>query len=271
MLERVFLADLDLSGYQASTDVGQLEELRELARPLRGAKILHVNATPYGGGVAEILRSVVPLLRSLGLVAEWHLIRGDHRFFAVTKAMHNGLQGADGPLAGRDQDNYREHSRANAANLDADHDIIFIHDPQPLGLLGVQRGRRARWVWRCHIDTSDPNPSVWNFLRPFLDGYDAAVFTMDAFVPPGLSVPRIATIPPAIDPQSPKNMGIDGDCAERLLALDRRGPGRPLVTQVCRFDPWKDPLGVIAAFRLAPPRGAGAAARDGRIDGHGRP
>ena len=271
MLERVFLADLDLSGYQASTDVGQLEELRELARPLRGAKILHVNATPYGGGVAEILRSEVPLLRSLGLVAEWHLIRGDHRFFAVTKAMHNGLQGADGPLAGRDQDNYREHSRANAANLDADHDIIFIHDPQPLGLRAYSGAAGARWVWRCHIDTSDPNPSVWNFLQGFLDGYDAAVFTMDAFVPPGLSVPRIATIPPAIDPQSPKNMGIDGDLAERLLRWIGVDPARPLVTQVSRFDKVEGSAGRDRCLPLAPPTGGWGTARDGRIDGHGRP
>ena len=143
MLERVFLADLDLSGYQASTDVGQLEELRELARPLRGAKILHVNATPYGGGVAEILRSEVPLLRSLGLVAEWHLIRGDHRFFAVTKAMHNGLQGADGPLAGRDQDNYREHfpGQCRKPGCRSRHHL-HPRSPAP-GVAGVQRGRRG--------------------------------------------------------------------------------------------------------------------------------
>lgn len=250
MLERVFLADLDLSGYEANTDLGQLEELRELARPLQGMRILHVNATPYGGGVAEILRSEVPLLRSLGLVAEWQLIRGDNRFFAVTKAMHNGLQGADGPLAERDQDEYREHSRANGANLDADHDIIFIHDPQPLGLRAYSGATEARWVWRCHIDTSDPNLSVWNFLQGFLDGYDAAVFTMDAFVPPDLSVPRIVTIPPAIDPQSPKNMRINGDLGERLLRWIGVDPDRPLFTQVSRFDKWKDPLGVIACFRL---------------------
>src|SRR5690242_1135394 len=179
-----------------------MAELREHARALQGARILHVNATAYGGGVSELLRSSVPLLRDLGLVVDWKVIGGNPDFFHATKALHNALQGAPRSLSEAEQAAYRQCVEENAATLDGDYDFIVIHDPQPVGLLQAHGKGDARWVWRCHIDTSEPNPDAWRFLAPRLEGFDAAVFTMPEFVPPGLPVARVEVIAPAIDPLS---------------------------------------------------------------------
>ncbi len=227
-----------------------LEGLREQARALEGARILHVNATSYGGGVSELLRSSVPLLRDLGLTVEWKVIGGRNDFYRATKALHNALQGAPETLSEADREAYLDCTRENAPQLDGGHDFVIVHDPQPAALLSVHGREDARWVWRCHIDTSAPNPDAWRFLRPFLADYDAAVFTMGEFVPPDLPVARVRTIAPAIDPLSPKNLDISERTANQILdwiGIDRPGP---LITQVSRFDAWKDPFGVIAAYRL---------------------
>jgi trehalose synthase len=224
--------------------------MRELAEPLRGARVLHLNATPYGGGVAEILRSEAPLLRDLGLAADWKIITGDEKFFSVTKTIHNGLQGAARELTPQEQETYLAYSTRNAQLLEEEYDLIVVHDPQPLALLQFHGNGSAKWIWRCHIDTSEPNPEVWNFLRPYLAGYDAAVFTLGGFVPPDFPINRVEIIPPAIDPESPKNFELGLDTAQRVLEWIGIEDSRPLVTQVSRFDPWKDPLGVIAAYRL---------------------
>lgn len=250
MLHTVDTGTLCLAGYELSAGLEAVLQLRKLAEPLRGCRVLHLNATPYGGGVAEILRSEVPLLQDIGLNATWKTITGDEAFFNVTKAIHNGLQGADRTLTATEKETYLATATANARLLDEEFDLIVVHDPQPLALLQLHGKGRAKWVWRCHIDTSKPNGAVWDFLRPFLDGYDAAVFTLGTFVPPNAPVKRVEIIPPAIDPGSPKNMPLDEGTARHVLQWIGVDIHRPLLTQVSRFDPWKDPLGVIAAYRL---------------------
>ncbi len=251
MLQAVDVGTQHVEHYARSAGHEAIAELRRLAAPLQGVRILHVNSTPYGGGVAELLRSEVPLLRDLGLHADWSLISGDNTFFGVTKLIHNGLQGATQDLSATERETYLTHAVRNAQLLEGEYDIVVIHDPQPLPILHYHGRDNAKWIWRCHIDTSSPNPHTWEFLRPFLDGYDAAGFTMQEFVPPGFPDIRVSVVPPAIDPQSPKNMELPLDTAQEILQWIGIHPEQPLVTQVSRFDPWKDPLGVIVAFQLA--------------------
>lgn len=250
MLQTVTVGRWSLSAYEGVAPEAVIERLRDYARLLDGARILHVNATAYGGGVSELLRSSVPLLRDLGLQVDWKVIGGNPDFFHATKALHNALQGAPGSLSEAEGAVYRECVQENAATLDGDYDFIVVHDPQPVGLLQAHGKGSTRWVWRCHIDTSEPNPDAWSFLAPYLEGFDAAVFTMPEFIPPGLPVSRTAAIAPAIDPLSPKNIDLDRRMANHILdwiGVDL--PGR-VITQVSRFDAWKDPLGVIDAYRL---------------------
>jgi trehalose synthase len=250
VLQKVAVGQWSLDAYEGIVPAPILAELREHARALKGARVLNVNATSYGGGVSELLRSSVPLLRDLGLTVDWKVIGGDEDFFHATKALHNGLQGGPHALSDTERAAYRRCIEENAATLDGGYDFIVIHDPQPAGLLQAHGKGSARWVWRCHIDTSEPNPAAWQFLAPYLEGFDAAVFTMAEFVPPDLPVSRVETIAPAIDPLSPKNIALDPHMASQILDwIGMEIPGR-LVTQISRFDQWKDPLGVIDAYRL---------------------
>jgi trehalose synthase len=251
MLEPVYLGRATLDDYAEAAGAEAVATVRRLAEPLRGLRVLHLNATPYGGGVAEILRSEVPLLRDLGLHAEWRLIRGDERFFTVTKSIHNGLQGGRHALPGSERDEYLRQSARNAAELDDGYDVIVVHDPQPLALRSFVRTSDARWVWRCHIDTSAPNRAIWHFLREHVAIYDAAVFTAEGFVPPDVPDVAVHIIPPAIDPLSPKNVALAPSFARRLVSWMGFDVDRPLVAQVSRFDRWKDPFGVIDAFHRA--------------------
>jgi trehalose synthase len=250
MLQRVAVGRSSLDAYRGIVPEHIIEELHDHAKALRGARILHINATAYGGGVSELLRSSVPLLRDLGLSADWKVISASQDFFRATKALHNGLQGAARTLTAEERAAYLANAQENAAIVDGDHDFIVLHDPQPAALLALHGKNDARWVWRCHIDTSEPNADTWAFLRPFIADFDAAVFTMPEFVPPDIPVEQVATIAPAIDPLSPKNLELDRDTARQILDwIGVELPGR-LVTQVSRFDAWKDPLGVIAAYLL---------------------
>lgn len=251
MLELVDVGPRSLDAYRGVAPDAVLDDLRRVASDLRGARVLHVNATPYGGGVSELLRSGLPILNDLGLVAHWKIIRGDDRFFQVTKKIHNGLQGAADELTEAERDAYLDTSRRNAELFTEDYDFVFLHDPQPAGMLGLRGKGGSRWIWRCHIDTAQPNPGVWAFLRDYIMPFDAAVFTMAEFVPPDFPVARVEIMPPAIDPLSPKNMPLAEDTARAVLQWIGVDLNRPLVSQVSRFDPWKDPLGVIEAFRLA--------------------
>jgi trehalose synthase len=251
VLETVDVGERSLSAYRGVAPDALLDQLEAVAEPLRGLRVLQLNATPYGGGVSELLRSGVPLLNDLGLIVDWKVIAGDERFFETTKAIHNGLQGAARGLTDAERAAYLEATERNAALLEEEYDVVLVHDPQPAGILSLHGKGAASWVWRCHIDTGAPNPEVWEFVRGWLEGYDAAVFTMREFAPPDLPIGRVELIPPAIDALSPKNLDLPEPLARQVLAWIGIGPDRPLVTQVSRFDPWKDPLGVIAAYRLA--------------------
>jgi trehalose synthase len=250
VLERVDVGSQSVERYRSSAGSDAIDQLRELATPLHDCRVLHVNATPFGGGVAEILRSEIPLLRDLGINADWQLIRGNESFFRVTKTIHNGLQGAAVGLSADDEEQYLAHSERNAKALAEHYDIVVVHDPQPLALLELHGANRSRWIWRCHVDTSEPNQAVWDFLRPFVVRYDAAVFTLGGFVPPDFPLARTEIIPPAIDPESPKNLPLDVRLATQVLEWIGVDTQRPLITQISRFDEWKDPLGVVEAYRL---------------------
>jgi trehalose synthase len=252
MLQTVDVGQLSLEAYRGVAPEAVLDELMRRAAALRGARVLHINATPYGGGVSELLRSAVPLLNDLGLIVHWQVISGDDRFFDATKTLHNALQGAERGLSRAQREAYLESAGRNAEQLAGEsYDFVFVHDPQPAPLLALRGRGESRWIWRCHIDTSAPNPEEWSFLRQFLRDYDAAVFTMADFVPPGVPVEHVELIPPAIDPLSPKNLALPEAIGRQVLEWIGVETDCPLITQVSRFDPWKDPLGVIAAFRLA--------------------
>ena len=221
MLERVDVGTQSIDRYRASAGREAIALLRELAAPLKGCRVLHVSATPFGGGVAEILRSEIPLLRDLGVGADWQLISGNESFFRVTKTIHNGLQGSAVGLSADDEERYLAQSERNAKALDQHYDLVVVHDPQPLALLEFHGANQSRWIWRCHVDTSEPNASVWRFLQPFLVRYDAAVFTLGSFIPPDFSLTRTEVIPPAIDPRARRTCSWAAS-RPRVARVDRR-------------------------------------------------
>jgi len=250
MLQLVDVGVQHLGRYRDAAGNDAVDELRELARSLQGLRVLHLNATPSGGGVSELLRSVVPLLNDLGLATEWRVVAGEEEFFKVTKWFHNALQGAGGELGAAQREVYLRFSEHNARLLQAGYDLYVIHDPQPAAIRAMLPERGGKWVWRCHIDTSQPNPSAWGFLRPYLEPYDVWNFTMEEFAPADLPRGKVNVIPPAIDPLSPKNIDLPDSVSRGLLNWLGVHWERPMLTQVSRFDPWKDPLGTIAAYRL---------------------
>ncbi|HYL50717.1 MAG TPA: glycosyltransferase [Acidimicrobiia bacterium] len=255
MLERVPLLDKSLDDYAAVVEPGTLERIRELAEPLRGARVLHVNATAYGGGVAELLATHVALLQDIGIDAEWQVIHGSDEFFAVTKSVHNGLQGADIEWTQAMERVYLERVLDNALLIEGDWDFVVIHDPQPAALRDYVRARGlspedTKWIWRCHIDLTDANARVFEFFRPFIEQYDASVWTMPQFVPSSLSMERVVFAPPCIDPLSVKNLDLPLPFVDEILKQYGVRVRDPLMVQVSRFDPWKDPIGVIEAYRI---------------------
>jgi trehalose synthase len=253
VLERVPLLAKELDDYAEVVEPGTIERLRALAEPLIGARVLHVNATAYGGGVAELLATHVPLLRSVGIEAEWQVLKGSDEFFAVTKSVHNALQGADVEWTSAMQRVYLERVLDNAMHFEGDWDFVVMHDPQPAAMRELVRDRPGgdgKWVWRCHIDLTDANDRVWQFFRPYVEQYDAAVFTMPQFVPASLEMPRVVHAPPCIDPLSVKNLDLAGPFVKEICKTYGVDVGVPLVCQISRFDPWKDPVGVIEAFHL---------------------
>ena len=250
MLHSVDLAPVSLESYEPEVGESAIAELRELAAPLRGARVAHFNATSYGGGVSELLRSEVPLYRALGIDAHWFVIPGEQEFFEVTKGFHNALQGASFDLSSEAKEIYLRQNQEIALFLDDDFDFIFVHDPQPAAVRGLLGDSRGKWIWRCHIDTSNPNPEVSEFLNPFIRQHDALVYTMDEFVPAALRDLKLVTIPPGIDPMSPKNMTLPTNLHSRIAAWMGLDPSGLLMTQISRFDPWKDPIGVIQVYRM---------------------
>jgi len=203
--------------------------------------------------VAELLVCVIPLLRAVGIEADWQVIRGDRTFFTLTKGLHNALQGAAFAdiESERLRGNFRANNQENAQELDPNYDVFIVNDPQPAALPHYLPDSPAKWIWRCHVDSSQPNEAVWRFLRPYIEEYDAAVFTTWEFVPRDLDVEEIAIMTPAIGPLSSKNMFIKRYVCRELIGTVGIDTQRPLITQVSRFDRWKDPFGTIAAYRLA--------------------
>ena len=255
MLQPVPTPAKSLGDYAAVVGAEAISRLREIAQPLKGARVLNVNSTAFGGGVAELLYTIVPLMRDLGIEADWQLMQAPDEFFVVTKAMHNALQGAAVPWTSEMRSLYLSVSENNADAFEGDYDYIIIHDSQPAAILHElieDRGMKpGKWIWRCHIDLTEPFEPVWDFVAPFVEEYDGAIFTLEEFVRPGLKVPEIAIIPPSIDPLSIKNIPMDGGMVDEVMRRYQIDTTRPLVVQVSRFDPWKDPTGVIDAFRLA--------------------
>ncbi len=237
-----------LADYEAVVGLDVLEELRVIAERVRGRRLQNINSTAVGGGVAEILTRVVPLLRELGVEASWDVMKGDDAFFNVTKEFHNALHGKPGKLSEEMLDAYRATTEMNLRMMNLGDDVIVIHDPQPAGLIAAKDRAGRRWIWRCHIDVSTPDPSVWEFLRPQVERYDAAVFSMPEFAQ-SLPIPQYM-VAPSIDPLSDKNRDLDETTVRAVIESHGIDPRRPVVTQVSRFDRLKDPLGVIAAYRL---------------------
>lgn len=228
--------------------VGQstIDDLRLLAEKLQGKVVQHINSTAVGGGVAEILNRMVPLLKELGVDTRWDLIKGGMDFFDVTKKMHNGLHGRKENLTQRDFDIFMETSQRNVEEVNIYGDIVFIHDPQPIGL--IKKKGDNKWIWRCHVDVSTPDKKVWRFLKEFIDQYDAAVFSAPSFSP--VLPIRQFMISPSIDPLSDKNKELPAETVKAVqdkygIILDK-----PIITQISRFDRLKDPIGVIEAYRL---------------------
>jgi trehalose synthase len=239
---------------QYETIIGEeaTTEIYELAADLKGARVLHLNATAFGGGVAELLGTLVPLMRDLGLDADWQVIHGDDEFFTVTKMMHNALQGTQ--LWRKDMGEvWKRYQKRNAQSFDEHFDFVVIHDPQPAGIpyFMRERGRplKGGLTWRCHIDLTDALPKTWTFLLPYLDPYQTLIFTHQDYVKPELEGREILISPPAIDPLSPKNADLAQETVDEILRRYDVDPRRPIICQVSRFDPWKDPLGVIDAYR----------------------
>lgn len=229
-----------------------VQELRVVAGHVGKQRLQNINSTPVGGGVAELLARMVPLLRELGVETTWDVIKGDQTFFHVTKAFHNGLHGKPTELSERMLQSYRDTTEANLREMHFTGDVIWIHDPQPAGLIAARKIIGRHWVWRCHIDVSSPDLGVWNFLHPFIEQYDAAIFSMPDFARQ-LSIPQFM-VTPSIDPLSDKNRDLNESQIDQVAdkyGVDRQ---RPILTQISRFDRLKDPLGVIAAYRLVKTR-----------------
>jgi trehalose synthase len=236
-----------LDAYRAVAPQGAVETLWRLAERVRGRTLVHVNSTRFGGGVAEMLHRYVPLLGELGVRTRWEVISGPEEFFRVTKSLHNALQGQEQPLPDALLRTYVEVNRENASRLDLEADVVLVHDPQPLALVDFVE-RSGRWVWRCHIDVSHPQRRAWGFLRPFVVKYDAAIFSLEKFAQ-RLPIPQYL-IHPSIDPLSEKNRELSEEEVDAVLTRLGIPRDKPILLQVSRFDRFKDPVGVIEAYRM---------------------
>ncbi|HLH74526.1 MAG TPA: glycosyltransferase [Chloroflexota bacterium] len=278
MLESVLVLPKDINDYRPFVGDQRIDEIIAQAAPLRGARVLHLNATAYGGGVAELLSTNVPLLRSVGIDAEWRVMPGGPDLWETTKAIHNLLQGASiapsSPEASSESIRHRNRRRSivapwtpemaaiwerynalTAELFDQQYDFVVVHDPQPAGVLhfllqSSPKASSTKWIWRCHIDLTKARPDAWSFLRPYLAPYDASIFTMQEFVKSDVPTPEVALIAPTIDPLSAKNIELSPSAISEVLHRFGIDPKRPILTQVSRFDPWKDPLGVVDVYKL---------------------
>jgi trehalose synthase len=249
MIAELEQTSLTLDQYVAPLGAAEIDELRTLARPLEGSTVGMVNSTAVGGGVAEILMRLIPLMRELGLDARWHVLEGGPDFFEVTKAFHNSLQGGTYRNGDHGFDIYRDYNRRNMENIPLDARFIVIHDPQPAAFIEKKReGADQHWIWRCHIDLSRPDMNVWNFLEPWVNRYEGAIFSSPEYSRQ-LQIPQYLFYP-SIDPLSDKNRELEPHYVDSVLdrfGIDR---SRPILTQISRFDRFKDPIGVLKAYRI---------------------
>lgn len=239
---------ISVEDYQPLVGAEAVERILKKAARLRDLHVVNVNSTYYGGGVSEILSSLTLLMNAAGIRTGWRVIQGRPDFFSITKKMHNALQGGEINLSELKRDIYEEVIFENSVRMHIDHDLVIVHDPQPLPLIGHFR-KKAPWVWRCHVDLSDPNPNLWSYLRPFIERYDAVVLSLPEYAQ--RITPPQRFIMPAINPFSTTNKELsDAEIDDRLdhynIPTDL-----PLIVQISRFDKWKDPQGVIDAFRIA--------------------
>ena len=237
-----------LENYEKIAVEETIYNIKHMAEKLKDLTVVHVNSTAFGGGVAEILSSMIPLMNSIGLKAEWEVIEAPSEFFNITKLFHHGVQGMEVKLTDEMKEFYLKINRENAEKLDLDKDIIVIHDPQPLAIR-YYRNNGGKWIWRCHIDASTPYKPVWDFVINFVKLYDAYIFHMEEYVQPEIDKSRAYVIKPSIDPLSEKNREMSNTEIEKVLERYDVNPEKPILIQVARFDPWKDPLGAIDVYR----------------------
>jgi trehalose synthase len=249
VLQPVAVGHKTLADYTHIVGKPLVEEIRTLAEPLEGKRILHMSATAFGGGVSEILYTLIPLMRDVGLDCEWHVIYGREEFFNATKLMHNALQGNPQDLSPGEWAVWERYNEMNARELSEGWDVCIVHDPQPAAVHSIVPEKAGAWVWRCHIDLSEPNPATIARLLPYISGYPTSFFHLQDYVPEGMNG-GVRIVPPAIDPLAPKNMALSPEDAAFVCDQFGIDVDRPLMCQVSRFDPWKDPLGVIDAYRL---------------------
>ena len=239
---------VEIEDFEPFIGAQAIERIKKKAETLKDTHVVHVNSTYYGGGVAEILISMTLLMNSLGIATGWRAITGRPDFFNVTKKMHNALQGHRQKFTRLEKEIYEETILENSIRSHLSHDIVIIHDPQPLPMINRYK-RRGPWIWRCHIDLSNPDPQLWKYLCQFLNKFDASIFSIKEYIKK-LKVPQYLFMP-AIDPTSYKNRPISHRDAMTKLKEYNIPTDKPIVTQISRFDKWKDPEGVIKAFRIA--------------------
>ena len=249
MTEVLAATRIPLENYADVVGAGEIEELRALAKPLRGRSIEMINSTAVGGGVAEILNRLVPLAEELDLGIRWDVMKGAEEFFDVTKSFHNALHGEPYHPKPKDFEIFLTYNERNREALPLDAEFVVIHDPQPAALIDPRKSGNNHWVWRCHIDLSHPSRAVWDFLEKFVSRYDGAMFSSPEFSRQ-LSIPQYLFYP-AIDPLSEKNCPLDREFIQDVLHRYQIDPHRPILTQISRFDRLKDPVGVIRAYRIA--------------------
>ncbi len=257
MTQCVLTSQRSLSDYTTLLGEEYIEQLRASARPLAGARVLHLNTTATGGGVAELLKALVPLFDDLGLNAEWRVLRGADEFYRVTKAIHNGLQGMPLQFTPQMKAAWLKYNALNAELLRSNgrYDFVVVHDPQPAGILPLLRqgnGHRhgGIWIWRCHLDLTAPQPHFWEFLKRYVELYDGAVFTRKQYLPRNFRGPQCFMVPPGIDPLGDQNRRLSNDEVQRILVHYGVDPVRPFIFMLSRFDPWKDFCGLIDIFSL---------------------
>jgi trehalose synthase len=252
VLQPVSVGTKSLADYTHLAGRPLIQEIRERAEALQGLRVLHLSATAFGGGVSEILYTLIPLMNDVGVDAQWEVMLGREEFYNVTKRLHNALQGNPDSLTDEEWQIFERYNELNAAEVSGDWDVIIVHDPQPVGVRRHVPDKAKSWIWRCHIDLSTPNENAVEHIVPLVREYDASVWHVPTYVPNGLngSGPDVNIVPPAIDPLSPKNMALSPEDAAFVCDQFGIDVDRPLLCQVSRFDPWKDPMGVIDAYRV---------------------